>query len=184
MIKINTRLPVPISEQIKTGFRDLVSRNLLKPGDQVPAVANLAQTLLINPNIVARAYHELIKEGFLNGEPGKAPVISSGSGHQASLDRADLIQKFVLAAQQLLEAGLSWTDLDSALEMVKKQEHGEPTAVRPSGKSLCPYCRSRIVEDAETVSCLICKTIHHRECWDESGRCSVFGCKGKVKLLL
>lgn len=182
MLKINTRSPIPLVEQIKSGFRDLVARGLLKPGDELQPVSGLAQTLLVSPNVVARAYRELIKEGFLEAESGKPPVIASGTGHQASLDRAELAQKFVLAAQQLLEAGLSWEELDSALQLLKKREASE--TVRHTGQSLCPYCRSIIAEDAETASCMICKTIHHRECWDEGGRCSVFGCKGKVKLLL
>ena len=59
MISIDTRSPVAIYEQIKSGFRGLVARGLLRPGDQAPAIRNLAQTLLINPNTIARAYRRV-----------------------------------------------------------------------------------------------------------------------------
>lgn len=184
MIKIDSRSAVSPSEQIKSGFRDLVARSLLKPGEEVPTVSTLAQSLLLNPNVVTRAYQELIKEGFLEANPGKPPVIASSSHHQAALDRGDLIQKFFLAVQQLREAGIEWPELDSAIELQKRQEKTTGGSVVLSSKSICPYCRSRIVDEAETVSCMLCKTIHHNECWNESGHCSVFGCKGKVKLVL
>lgn len=182
MLKIDTRSSIPLVEQIKNALRDLVARGLLKPGDDLQPVSSLAQSLLVSPNIVARAYRELIKDGFLVAESGKPPVIATGSVHQAGIDRAELIQEFVLAAQQLLDSGLPWEDLDSAIQILRNKGIGG--AVRASAGSMCPYCRESIAEDAATISCMICKTIHHGECWDETGRCSVFGCKGKVKLLL
>ena len=45
-------------------------------------------------------------------------------------------------------------------------------------ESLCPYCRSPLSEPAEIVRCLDCNTPHHRECWKQNTRCSIFGCPG------
>lgn len=99
MLKIDARSPVSLVEQIKVALRDLVARGLLKPGEELQPVSSLAQALLVSPNIVAHAYRELIKEGFLDAELGKTPVIATGSGHKAAIDRAELIQRFVLAVQ-------------------------------------------------------------------------------------
>jgi hypothetical protein len=49
---------------------------------------------------------------------------------------------------------------------------------------LCPYCRSDFSEAMATVSCRDCKTRHHQECWDEVGRCSVFGCNCKSEVIV
>jgi Prokaryotic RING finger family 1 len=49
---------------------------------------------------------------------------------------------------------------------------------------LCPYCRSDFNETSETVSCRDCKTRHHKECWEEVGRCSVFGCNCKSEIIV
>ncbi|MCI0444458.1 hypothetical protein L0152_14775 [bacterium] len=49
---------------------------------------------------------------------------------------------------------------------------------------LCPYCRSDFTETVGTVSCRECNTRHHKECWEEVGRCSVFGCNCKSEVIV
>ena len=49
---------------------------------------------------------------------------------------------------------------------------------------LCPYCRSDFSETTGTVSCRECSTRHHKECWEEVGRCSVFGCNSKSEIII
>lgn len=49
---------------------------------------------------------------------------------------------------------------------------------------LCPYCRNDFHETAGTVSCRDCKTRYHKDCWDEVGRCSVFGCNCKSEVII
>jgi hypothetical protein len=57
--------------------------------------------------------------------------------------------------------------------------------VEVEGQAICPYCKDQIGEaENGIVSCRDCRTAHHRDCWTETGRCSVFGCKCKVELLL
>ena len=184
MIKIDTRSATPISEQIKKGLQELSAKGLLKEGDSMPSASKLSETLLIHPNIAARAYHELLKEGFLVIDDAQKLVVSGKGSAQIAMDRADLTQDYAAALQQMRAAGVSWEELESTLELIKKQETSGRSGRSIPEKSTCPYCRERIAEEAETVSCMMCKTIHHRECWDESGHCSVFGCRGKVKLLL
>ena len=50
--------------------------------------------------------------------------------------------------------------------------------------ALCPYCRNSILEKEKVVSCRECRTIHHFECWNETDRCSVFGCGNKSEMEL
>ncbi len=49
---------------------------------------------------------------------------------------------------------------------------------------LCPYCRSDFRETVGIVSCRECNTRHHQECWEEVGRCSVFGCNCKSEVIV
>ncbi len=46
-----------------------------------------------------------------------------------------------------------------------------------TGKT-CPFCQFPIKQDSETVLCSSCKIPHHRECWQENGGCTTFGCRG------
>lgn len=41
---------------------------------------------------------------------------------------------------------------------------------------VCPYCRTPIDAEIETLNCPSCETPHHQECWHENGGCTVFGC--------
>lgn len=41
---------------------------------------------------------------------------------------------------------------------------------------VCPYCRTPIENEQEAHLCPTCATPHHRECWEENGGCTVFGC--------
>ncbi len=42
---------------------------------------------------------------------------------------------------------------------------------------VCPYCRASIDAANEPATvCPICATPHHRDCWEENGGCTVFGC--------
>jgi hypothetical protein len=52
------------------------------------------------------------------------------------------------------------------------------------GEALCPYCRGVILAQEKSVSCQECRTTHHQVCWNETDRCSVFGCGSKSELEL
>ena len=44
--------------------------------------------------------------------------------------------------------------------------------------NVCPYCRDGLSPEASSyMSCGECGTPHHRECYDENGGCTLFGCK-------
>jgi len=40
----------------------------------------------------------------------------------------------------------------------------------------CPYCQFPIKQESEVVQCRACQVPHHRECWEENGGCTTFGC--------
>ncbi len=42
---------------------------------------------------------------------------------------------------------------------------------------ICPYCQSKIKDDLDVVVCSLCGTPHHRECYEENGGCTTYGCK-------
>lgn len=41
---------------------------------------------------------------------------------------------------------------------------------------ICPYCQSKIKSDSDFIVCSHCGTPHHKECWDENGGCTTYGC--------
>ena len=75
-IRITTGSSVPIYRQIRDRICEAVHAGDLKEGDQIPSVRALAETLVVNPNTVARTYGDLIREGILEGRQGKGVYVA------------------------------------------------------------------------------------------------------------
>lgn len=58
-------------------------------------------------------------------------------------------------------------------------QQGSKSFQELSGKANCPYCKEEIHPGSLMIQCKKCKTAQHQQCWNENGRCSVFGCLGK-----
>ena len=99
MIQIATGDPRPISKQIVDAVRMKIATAELGPGDQLPSVRGLAQQLTINPNTVAKAYAELVNEGWLESRQGLGLYVAtprqrlSESERERRLD--DAIGRFI-----------------------------------------------------------------------------------------
>lgn len=70
MIQISTGDARPIVRQITDTVRMHIATGQLAHGDQLPSVRGLAQQLTINPNTAAKAYAELVAEGWLESRQG------------------------------------------------------------------------------------------------------------------
>jgi GntR family transcriptional regulator len=74
-ININTGSNVPIYKQITEQVRRAVVTGRLTVTDQLPSVRALAESLVLNPNTVARAYADLAREGVIETRPGRGVFI-------------------------------------------------------------------------------------------------------------
>jgi GntR family transcriptional regulator len=68
---INTGSSTPIYKQVTDQVRRAVATGRLAVGDQLPSVRVFAETLVLNPNTVARAYADLAREGLIESRPGR-----------------------------------------------------------------------------------------------------------------
>ena len=66
----------PIYEQVIEQVEQLVASGALHPGDQLPSVRALSQTLSANPNTLQKAYAELERRGVTVSSPGNGRYIS------------------------------------------------------------------------------------------------------------
>jgi GntR family transcriptional regulator len=74
-IHIDFRSGIPIYIQIMDQIRQMVASGLLKPGDQLPTVRQLAIDLQVNWNTVARAYRLLDEAGLISTQQGRGTFI-------------------------------------------------------------------------------------------------------------
>ena len=79
MIKINPTSFIPIYAQVKQQLKSRISLGILGPDEPLPSIRDMATSLIINPNTVARAYRELEQEGYIYTRKGKGCYISKNS---------------------------------------------------------------------------------------------------------
>lgn len=76
MFDINPSAPAPIWLQIDEGMRRMIALGSLTPGDAVPSVRDLAKSLRVNPNTVARAYQRLTDAGVFAVRRGEGTFVA------------------------------------------------------------------------------------------------------------
>lgn len=97
---------LPVYRQIVEQVRLLVAGGVLKPGDQLPPVRDLAVELAINFNTVSKAYAELQHVGLVHSQQGRGSFIAqrvppeqSESQRQAAL--VPEVDRLLLSAHRL-----------------------------------------------------------------------------------
>ena len=75
-LHISTNDGVPIYLQIVNQVKYLVASGRLGPGEEIPPIRGLAEQLVVNPNTVAKAYHELEREGVVTKRHGAGTYVS------------------------------------------------------------------------------------------------------------
>jgi GntR family transcriptional regulator len=75
-IAISTGSNTPIYKQITDQVWLAVITGKLAVGDQLPSVRALAEDLVVNPNTVARAYGDLLRDGLIESRAGRGVFIT------------------------------------------------------------------------------------------------------------
>jgi GntR family transcriptional regulator len=75
-LRVQPGSPLPIWRQIVDGVAQASVAGRLAAGDAVPSVRDLAERLVVNPNTVAKAYAELVREGILAAQAGRGYVVA------------------------------------------------------------------------------------------------------------
>ncbi len=118
MIRLEPGSPVPIYLQIVQGIKHQVATGELNPGEQLPTVRELASTLRINPNTVARAYDQLDADQVITTQQGRGTYVREHPDH-AHLSYVRQEQLRTLAEStvgQALSLGYSKEEVQAALE--------------------------------------------------------------------
>lgn len=126
MFDINPADTSPIWQQIEDGMRRMIALGALKPGDSVPSVRDLARTLRVNPNTVARAYQRLTDRGVFSVRRGDGTYVADEQPQQKKAERNDRLRE---GAERYAGVAISLgataedaaTELDDAFARIVKQ---------------------------------------------------------------
>lgn len=89
---------------------------LLRPGDQLPRVREVAGSLAINPNTVLKAYRELEIEGLAEGRPGVGTFVTRTLAGPSLTSQAELREDLVAWLSKAEAAGLSREDVTALID--------------------------------------------------------------------
>ena len=100
-ISLDFRSGQPIYVQIMDQIRQMLASGILKPGDQLPTVRQLATDLRVNFNTVARAYRLLDEAGLISTQQGRGTYIweepsEEGNGKFRRQGLESLIKRFLI----------------------------------------------------------------------------------------
>ncbi|MCR4805131.1 MAG: GntR family transcriptional regulator [Clostridia bacterium] len=94
MIQLDLKSRKSIYEQIMDGFKELISRGILKAGDKLPSVRELSRTLTVNPNTIQKAYRQLESDGYIYTVSGLGCFASDRPG-APDLGKAEAIYETI-----------------------------------------------------------------------------------------
>lgn len=119
LFAISTGSAEPIYRQLVEQARRLIAGGQLAPGDAMPSVRDVAQTLALNPMTVSKAYAMLETEGALARRRGIGMTVadSPNRSHSAA-SRAELLRPTLERAAR--EARQLELDPDTVLALFNK----------------------------------------------------------------
>jgi GntR family transcriptional regulator len=117
LLHVDVRNGLAVYDQIVRQVKFAVADGVLRSGELVPSVRELARDLTINPNTVARAYRELQDEGVLETVRGLGLAIAAAARRHCQAERSKLIRaRLRLALEEALQSGLAVADVESLVQ--------------------------------------------------------------------
>jgi GntR family transcriptional regulator len=110
----------PIYRQLKARVLGMMLDGVLKPGDALPSVRQIAAEYQLNPITVSRAYQELVDEQLVEKRRGLGMYVSEGANEKllASERERFVREEWPALVERVRRLGLN---LD---ELVRSSAHG------------------------------------------------------------
>ena len=102
MFQIDLKSRKAIYEQVMDNFKRLIVTGVVKHGEKVPSVRDMAKTLTVNPNTVQKAYRELESQGYIYTVLGQGSFISEPPEESDSKEVAAIYGRISNDVQELL----------------------------------------------------------------------------------
>jgi GntR family transcriptional regulator len=108
-----------IYDQIARQVKFAVAGGVIRSGELIPSVRELARELAINPNTIARAYRQLQEDGVLEPVRGTGLEVAAGAAERCRSERLKLVRARLRGV--LREARQSRLEKNELRELVDKE---------------------------------------------------------------
>ena len=116
---ISNSNPSPIYEQIASQIKAAIMDGSLAPGEQLPSIRGLANSLRVSVITTKRAYPDLEAQGFIETVQGRGSFVASGSEEMLREERLREVESQLMAALDSAQlAGVSLPELHEMLDLL------------------------------------------------------------------
>ena len=124
-LRLDSLSGVPTYLQIVQQVEQALRLGYLVPGDQLPRVKDVVESLAINPNTVLKAYRELEHRGLAAGRPGLGTFVLAALGGVPAGDHAELRRGLRAWLDSARQAGLDEPGIVALFESVRHERPGD-----------------------------------------------------------
>jgi GntR family transcriptional regulator len=121
-IVISPQNPDPLYKQVMDQIKDAVAGGLLKPGDRLPSIREMAKELNISEITIKRAYMDLEAEGFIFTRAGLGSFVAdfdkAALRGQKLRETREELRRMLLTARRF---GITREELVSLLEDLREE---------------------------------------------------------------
>jgi GntR family transcriptional regulator len=136
LYQLNTSDDRPIYAQIADQVKFAVAAGLLRPGELVPSVRELAKQLVVNPNTVARAYRDLQGEGVLEPVRGTGLQVAQTAPAACRDGRRDFVRRRLRdALDEARRSNLAHDEIEAILHEEWSRGNGSTSIPPHTGRS-------------------------------------------------
>ena len=122
-IQIDNNLSTPLFKQLMNQIKKAVMDGLLKPGDSLPSIRQLANDLELNHNTVAKAYRILERDSVIQTKGYRGTSIHGDAKQNSTVDMNDSITiKLNETIKSLRESGATDSEIRIVFSNVMKNQ--------------------------------------------------------------
>jgi GntR family transcriptional regulator len=118
LIHIDSRSSKPIYEQIIERIKENIIKGILKPGDKLPSVRELAAAITINPNTISKAYSELERTKAIEVIRGKGTFVAENFKPIINEEKMRVIKEHM--KEIIIEAHYIGVDKDKLINIMNE----------------------------------------------------------------
>ena len=140
-VRLSSSARSPMFTQIEEQVRQLVATNHLQPGERLPTIRDLAESLAISPGTVVRAYRQLEQDGVIQSRRGGGTIVVGQAKDRQllTLRQTRLSNMMSHGILEALSQGYSLEEIEAAfsihLDRWREERKGSAQAARGPSKS-------------------------------------------------
>ena len=151
VFSVNPELDIPIYRQLVDAIHAAVKKGTLAPGEQLPTVQELSESLAVARGTVKRAYDELERQGLIEKVQGRGTFVRYRPA-QSSSRRQQAMAAIDALLEQLEDMGFTAAEINIFLNLKLRERSEQEAQVRVALVECNPENLSCMADQLRTIN--------------------------------